>query len=152
MEQHHLRLSHWRMSRCTKCVQRFPGVGYAHADYSFKVVRASLQMAVASGILLGVFEGVGVLLNRFFSEGTRAQLPPPGKRRPSLYVVHCSCHLLQLPTPLLHPSLLCLRMRRTRRLSTSIAGYVRIMLCSPSSRNDMLSPPGSPNLRGPYRP
>jgi hypothetical protein len=40
MEQHHLRLSHWRMSRCTKCVQRFPGVGYAHADYSFKVVLA----------------------------------------------------------------------------------------------------------------
>jgi hypothetical protein len=34
-------------------------------------------MAVASGILLGVFEGVGVLINRVFSEGTRAQLPPP---------------------------------------------------------------------------
>jgi hypothetical protein len=36
-------------------------------------------MAVASGILLGVFEGVGVLINRVFSEGTRAQLPPPRK-------------------------------------------------------------------------
>jgi import inner membrane translocase subunit TIM17 len=39
--------------------------------------RASLQMAVASGILLGVFEGIGVLMNRMFSENTRAQLPPP---------------------------------------------------------------------------
>jgi hypothetical protein len=34
-------------------------------------------MAVASGILLGVFEGIGVLMNRMFSENTRAQLPPP---------------------------------------------------------------------------
>lgn len=32
-------------------------------------------MAVASGILLGVFEGVGVLLNRVFSEGSRQQAP-----------------------------------------------------------------------------
>lgn len=32
-------------------------------------------MAVASGVLLGVFEGVGVLLNRVFSEGTRQQAP-----------------------------------------------------------------------------
>lgn len=38
--------------------------------------RAAFGSAVACGILLGVFEGVGVLLNRVFSEGNRQQLPP----------------------------------------------------------------------------
>jgi import inner membrane translocase subunit TIM17 len=37
--------------------------------------RSALGSAVACGILLGVFEGVGVLLSRVFSEGTRPQLP-----------------------------------------------------------------------------
>ena len=38
--------------------------------------RSAFGSAVACGILLGVFEGVGVLLNRVFSEGNRQQLPP----------------------------------------------------------------------------
>lgn len=38
--------------------------------------RSALGSAVACSILLGVFEGVGVLMNRIFSEGNRQQLPP----------------------------------------------------------------------------
>lgn len=38
--------------------------------------KSALGSAIACGILLGVFEGVGVLLSRVFSEGTRPQLPP----------------------------------------------------------------------------
>jgi import inner membrane translocase subunit TIM17 len=38
--------------------------------------RAAFGSAVACGILLGVFEGVGVLLNRTLSEGNRQVLPP----------------------------------------------------------------------------
>jgi import inner membrane translocase subunit TIM17 len=37
--------------------------------------KSALGSAIACGILLGVFEGVGVLLSRVFSEGTRPQLP-----------------------------------------------------------------------------
>ncbi|KAG2145990.1 Tim17/Tim22/Tim23/Pmp24 family-domain-containing protein [Suillus bovinus] len=39
--------------------------------------KSALGSAIACGILLGVFEGVGVLLSRVFSEGTRPQLPQP---------------------------------------------------------------------------
>jgi import inner membrane translocase subunit TIM17 len=38
--------------------------------------KGAFQSAVACGILLGVFEGVGVLLGRVFSEGQRPQAPP----------------------------------------------------------------------------
>jgi hypothetical protein len=38
--------------------------------------RGAFQSAVACGILLGVFEGVGVLLGRVFSEGQRPQAAP----------------------------------------------------------------------------
>lgn len=38
--------------------------------------RGALTSAVACGILLSVFEGVGVLVSRVFNEGTRPQLPP----------------------------------------------------------------------------
>ncbi|KAG6885923.1 hypothetical protein C0993_007941 [Termitomyces sp. T159_Od127] len=38
--------------------------------------KSALGSAVACGILLGVFEGVGVLLSRVFSEGQRPQLAP----------------------------------------------------------------------------
>jgi hypothetical protein len=38
--------------------------------------KGALGSAVACGILLGVFEGVGVLFSRFFAEGMRPQLPP----------------------------------------------------------------------------
>jgi hypothetical protein len=42
--------------------------------------KSALGSAIACGILLGVFEGVGVLLSRVFSEGPRPQLP------------QCECH------------------------------------------------------------
>jgi import inner membrane translocase subunit TIM17 len=38
--------------------------------------RSALGSAVACGILLGVFEGVGVLMSRVFSEGSRPQMAP----------------------------------------------------------------------------
>lgn len=38
--------------------------------------RSALGSAIACGILLGVFEGVGVLLSRVFSEGQRPQMAP----------------------------------------------------------------------------
>ena len=38
--------------------------------------KSALGSAIACGILLGVFEGVGVLISRVFSEGQRPQLPP----------------------------------------------------------------------------
>ena len=38
--------------------------------------KSAFGSAVACGILLGVFEGVGVLLNRAFSEANRQTLPP----------------------------------------------------------------------------
>jgi hypothetical protein len=76
MEQHHLWFPHRRVPRCTKYAT------YSRrAEHSLIMLsggpRASLQMAVASGILLGVFEGVGVLINRLTSEGSRPQLPMP---------------------------------------------------------------------------
>jgi len=38
--------------------------------------RSALGSAIACGILLGVFEGVGVLMSRVFSEGQRPQMQP----------------------------------------------------------------------------
>ena len=38
--------------------------------------KSALGSAIACGILLGVFEGVGVLLSRVFSEGQRPQMAP----------------------------------------------------------------------------
>lgn len=38
--------------------------------------KAALQSAIACGILLGVFEGVGIVMGRFFSEGQRPQQAP----------------------------------------------------------------------------
>jgi import inner membrane translocase subunit TIM17 len=38
--------------------------------------KSAFGSAVACGILLGVFEGVGVLLSRVFSEGQRPQMAP----------------------------------------------------------------------------
>lgn len=48
--------------------------------------KSALGSAIACGILLGVFEGVGVLLSRVFSEGTRPQLPQRTSRCPTLFV------------------------------------------------------------------
>ena len=38
--------------------------------------RSALGSAVACGILLSVFEGVGVLISRVFNDSTKPQLPP----------------------------------------------------------------------------
>jgi len=38
--------------------------------------KAALGSAIMCGILLGCFEGVGVVLQRVFAEGNRQQLPP----------------------------------------------------------------------------
>ncbi|KAJ3803199.1 mitochondrial import inner membrane translocase subunit [Lentinula aff. detonsa] len=45
--------------------------------------RSALGSAVACGILLGVFEGVGVLLSRVFAEGQRPPLPAPMSAQPT---------------------------------------------------------------------
>lgn len=42
--------------------------------------RSALGSAIACGILLGVFEGVGVLVSRVFSEGQRPQMAPRESR------------------------------------------------------------------------
>ena len=47
--------------------------------------KSALGSAIACGILLGVFEGVGVLISRVFSEGNRPQLAP----RTFSYLPHC---------------------------------------------------------------
>jgi len=44
--------------------------------------KGAFGSAVACGILLGVFEGVGVLFSRFFAEGMRPQLPPIPEAQP----------------------------------------------------------------------
>ena len=53
--------------------------------------KGALTSAVMCGILLSVFEGVGVLVSRVFNEGTRPQLPP---RKCALTVTRNNpCHL-----------------------------------------------------------
>lgn len=54
------------------CLSHIPLIAHA----SLGGPKSALGSAIACGILLGVFEGVGVLLSRVFSEGTRPQLPP----------------------------------------------------------------------------
>jgi import inner membrane translocase subunit TIM17 len=49
--------------------------------------RSALGSAIACGILLGVFEGVGVLLSRVFSEGQRPQMAPRELYPDFLYLV-----------------------------------------------------------------
>jgi hypothetical protein len=94
MEQYHFRLHHRRVSRCTKYVYPLGCQAICFLRYSSGGPRASFGMACASGVLLGVFEGVGVLMNRVFSEGTRAQLPPPRmKRLYSAYVLNADFSL-----------------------------------------------------------
>ncbi|KAJ7886708.1 Tim17-domain-containing protein [Mycena leptocephala] len=48
--------------------------------------KAALQSAIACGIVLGVFEGVGIVMGRFFSAGQRPQqapLPPSKATQPA---------------------------------------------------------------------
>ncbi|KAF7360657.1 Mitochondrial import inner membrane translocase subunit TIM17 [Mycena venus] len=44
--------------------------------------KGTLQSAMACGILVGVFEGFGVLMGRVFSEGQRPQAPPLSESAP----------------------------------------------------------------------
>ena len=45
--------------------------------------RSALGSAVACGILLSVFEGVGVLISRVFNDSTKPQLPPCKSSQPT---------------------------------------------------------------------
>lgn len=65
--------------------------------------------AVACGVLLGVFEGVGVLLSRVFNEGARPQLPQckhrlpqPSPGRPNIICVSARKHDTSTHTPLIN--------------------------------------------------
>jgi import inner membrane translocase subunit TIM17 len=64
-----------RLSRCTQSVS-FPLLSRARAYILPGGPRSALGSAIACGILLGVFEGVGVLISRVFSEGNRPQMAP----------------------------------------------------------------------------
>ena len=68
---------------CTKCVFFFfslcglSGGGWlTHSTPISGGPRSAFGSAVACGILLGVFEGVGVLVSRIMNDNTRPQLPP----------------------------------------------------------------------------
>jgi hypothetical protein len=75
--------------------------------------KAAFGSAVACGILLGVFEGVGVLLGRVFSEGTRPQLPPCESHVFGFFSgAHSHGCRHQYPSP-------CLRRRHHQLLSSS---------------------------------
>jgi mitochondrial import inner membrane translocase subunit TIM17 len=76
--------------------------------------RSALGSAIACGILLSVFEGVGVLISRVFNDNTRPQLPPRAFSGHYLMVIdaydlsqylkifnHIRRHE---PVPLFHPS------------------------------------------------
>ena len=61
------------------CHPTFPSLRHIFGSFAHALSggpKSALGSAIACGILLGVFEGVGVLLSRVFSEGTRPQLPP----------------------------------------------------------------------------
>ena len=47
-----------------------------HSDHAIGGPRTALSSAIMCGILLGVFEGVGVLFNRVTSAGQRPQMAP----------------------------------------------------------------------------
>ena len=62
--------------------------------------KGALTSAVMCGILLSVFEGVGVLVSRVFNEGTRPQLPP--RKYAANIIIDETCHL-----PYLSPFDIC---------------------------------------------
>lgn len=62
---------------CTKSVIRHPLFILPLTHFFFSGgPKSALGSAIACGILLGVFEGVGVLVSRVFSEGNRPQMAP----------------------------------------------------------------------------
>jgi len=53
--------------------------------------RSAFGSAVACGILLGVFEGVGVLMSRVFSEQTRPQMAPRKQQYTTDFLLANAC-------------------------------------------------------------
>lgn len=67
----------WWLFGRSKCV--FPVCDPFRTGWLTRVLggpRSAFGSAVACGILLGVFEGVGVLVSRIMNDNTRPQLPP----------------------------------------------------------------------------
>jgi hypothetical protein len=76
LERNHLWIHDWWLLSCTQYVLSIFIGKLCLTPTAPGGPRSAFGSAVACGILLGVFEGVGVLLNRVFSEGNRQQLPP----------------------------------------------------------------------------
>lgn len=66
----------WWLSSRSKYVPPLGGLLLAYAGHILGGPRSAFGSAVACGILLGVFEGVGVLVSRIMNDNTRPQLPP----------------------------------------------------------------------------
>ena len=79
MECHRFWFFDWWLFGRSKCVFS-PFTRLEVMAYSYRLIsggpRAAFGSAVACGILLGVFEGVGVLVSRIMNDNTRPQLPP----------------------------------------------------------------------------
>jgi len=77
VECHYFWFYDWWMSGTAECVEEHI---FLKPDFELPPFiggpRSAFGSAVACGILLGVFEGVGVLMSRVFSEGSRPQMAP----------------------------------------------------------------------------
>ena len=77
MECNNLWIYDWWLFSTSKCVVLSPFAVHRLTSANHTGgPRSAFGSAVACGILLGVFEGVGVLMSRVFSEGSRPQMAP----------------------------------------------------------------------------
>lgn len=77
MECNHFWIYDWWLFSTSEFVALSPFLIYVLTSAHYTGgPRSAFGSAVACGILLGVFEGVGVLMSRVFSEGSRPQMAP----------------------------------------------------------------------------